>query len=80
MNQTYIDDPFNNKIIYSEGQVISFKLTTELIGTGYIRGQSSTGLLPVWIVEVISCPNIDKATYPYTCIAVPSNCIDRKSL
>lgn len=77
MNQIYIDDPFNNKTIYKEGQLINFKLTPELIGSGYVRGQSTTGLLPVWIVEVINCPNIDKNTYPYSCIAVPSNCIDR---
>lgn len=77
MKQEYADDPFNNKTIYNEGQIVKLCLTDELVGSGYIRGQSSTGLLPVWIVEIIDCPNIYKTIYPYSCIAVPSTSIER---
>ena len=34
---------------------------------------ASTGLMPVWIVEVINCTGLDTKIYPYSMITVPSS-------
>ncbi len=55
---------------FVEGQLIEFDLNG-IIHQGYIRGQSTTGMIyDFWIVEVLS-PKIDKTTYPYSCIVIP---------
>lgn len=72
-----LQDPFNNKREYKEGEIINFTFTHEVKGSGYIRGKALDSLSPLWLVEIINCSNLNKEHYPYSVIGVFSTQIDR---
>ena len=58
---------------YNEGDRVAFNLGGAQ-GEGIIRGLASKSVVDLWIVEMTS-GNVDKATYPYSCLTVPHTCL-----
>lgn len=56
----------------TEGTQVRFDFGTGLSGTGKIRGQSSRGLVNMWIVEIEQVVGMPEE-YAYSCIVVPES-------
>ncbi len=61
--------PFLNKPEFTEGELVAFGCENGCCGTGKIRGKAISGLIDLWIIEVLDS-NIDKELYPWSCITM----------
>lgn len=69
-----IDINGREKIVYQEGDCVSFDIDGTNKGEGVIRGLISENVIDFWIVEITK-GNVDKKVYPYTCASMPHVCL-----
>lgn len=63
----------NEKVVYAEGDEVTFDMNGIVKGTGRVRGLATNALIDIWVVEYdpTNSAGIDPAVYPWSCIAVP---------